>query len=201
MPPAAAAIPRDRIGPNAIIQVVHAVSARFGYGATQRLFSAAGLASHLAHLPHDMVSERDVALLQHQLRDTFGATVAKEVSWDAGLRTGDYLLAHRIPRLAQIILKRLPASVAARVLATAIGKHSWTFAGSGTFHVQRGMPFVFSIRGNPICSAIKSDVPVCDYYAATFEQIFRAIVHRDARVTEVACESTGAPACVFEIRW
>lgn len=201
MPLAASEITRDRIGPNAIIQVFQAVSARFGYGPTQDLFSSAGLARYLARLPHDMVSEHDVALLQHQLRETFGATMAKEMSWDAGLRTGDYLLAHRIPAIAQAVLKRLPASIAARILAKAIGKHSWTFAGSGTFRVQPGMPFVFSIQGNPICSKIKSDVPVCDYYAATFERIFRAIVHRDARVTEVACESTGAPACVFEIRW
>jgi divinyl protochlorophyllide a 8-vinyl-reductase len=191
----------DRIGPNAIIQVFQSVMARFGYGATRRLFASAGLTAHLAQLPQDMVAEHDVAALQLALRQTFGAEVAKEISWDAGLRTGDYLLANRIPQFAQSVLRQLPAWLAARILAKAIGKHSWTFAGSGRFHVAPGLPFVFSIQDNPICGQIQSDQPVCDYYAATFERIFRAIVHRDARVQEVACESMGAPACVFEITW
>jgi len=192
---------RDRIGPNAVLQVIESVTARFGRGATGALFHAAGLSHHLAQRPDTMVSERDVAVLQLQLRETFGPDLAKEIAWDAGCRTGDYLLAHRIPTFAQVVLRFVPASIAGRVLAKAIGKHSWTFVGSGTFRMTPGKPFVFSIQGNPICSKISSDVPVCDYYAGTFERIFRVVVHPNSRVKEVACESTGAAACVFEITW
>jgi hypothetical protein len=26
-------------------------------------------------------------------------------------------------------------------------------------------------------------------------------VHRESVVTEIACEATGSPACIFEVRW
>lgn len=192
---------RDRIGPNAILQVMASVAAIKGRPALEMLFAAAGMRHYLDHRPQDMVSQADVALLQLELRTVFGSDSARDISWDAGLRTGDYLLAHRIPKLAQRILKFLPAGLAARILAKAIARHSWTFAGTGTFSYRPGRPFVFSIQHNPICSRIKSDKPVCDYYAATFERIFRAIVHPNACVKEIACEAAGDPACVFELSW
>ena len=40
-----------------------------------------------------------------------------------------------------------------------------------------------------------------DYYAATFERLFRRSSHPRATVTEAACEACGAYACRFEIRW
>lgn len=192
---------QDRIGPNAILQVIDSVTARLGLDQTQSLFDSAGLQHHLTSRPQTMVSESDVAALQRQLRENFGPELAREISWDAGLRTGDYLLANRIPKLAQVVLRRVPAGLAARVLAKAIGKHSWTFAGSGTLHIQPGSPFSFIIQRNPICSRIQSDVPVCHYYAATFERIFQAIVHPNSRVVEIECEATGGSACVFQITW
>lgn len=191
----------DRIGPNAILQVIEAVTAAKGESACQALFSLAGLSHHLAARPTEMVSEHDVATLQRALREQFGADQAKALSWDAGLRTGDYLLANRIPKFAQRVLRYVPASVAARVLAQAIGKHSWTFAGSGTFSFRPGKPFVFEIVNNPLCSQIKAQEPVCDFYAATFERIFRAIVHPNSRVVETQCEASGDRSCVFEVRW
>lgn len=192
---------RDRIGPNAIIQVIASVTDRMGRAAAVSLFESAGLGHYIEERPQDMVSEADVALLQTALHARYGLQLAKEISRNAGLRTGDYLLAHRIPWLAQTVVKRLPAAWAARILAKAIGKHSWTFAGSGSFSVQPGQPFIFTIRHNPICSQLQSEVPVCDFYAATFERIFRAIVHPQAHVTETECEATGAPACVFQVCW
>jgi len=194
-------IANDRIGPNAILQVIESVTAKLGGDATRALFLAAGLERHLQQRPSEMVAERDVAVLQSELRKTFGAEVAREISQDAGRRTGDYLLANRIPKMAQWVLKRIPARLAAGVLARAIGKHSWTFSGSGTFSYAPGRPFRFSIAHNPICSRIRSDVPVCDYYAATFERIFCEIVHPNTRVVEVQCEATGAQACIFEANW
>jgi divinyl protochlorophyllide a 8-vinyl-reductase len=192
---------RDRIGPNAILQVIEAVTAAKGESACEALFSFAGLSHYLAVRPTEMVSEQDVATLQRALREQFGVEEAKALSWDAGLRTGDYLLANRIPKFAQVVLRCVPASVAARVLAGAIGKHSWTFAGSGTFSFTPGKPFVFRIVNSPLCSQIKATEPACDFYAATFERIFRAIVHPNSRVVETECEASGGKACVFEVRW
>lgn len=192
---------RDRIGPNAILQVIEAVTAKHGKGACEALFSSAGLSHHLMARPTEMVSEHEVALLQAKLRDVFGGPEAKALSWEAGLRTGGYLLDNRIPKLAQLVLRFVPASVAARALAQAIGRHSWTFAGTGHFSFRPGRPFVFEIQNNPLCRQIRSDIPACDFYAATFERIFRAIVHPNARVKETQCEASGDGSCVFEVRW
>ena len=148
-----------------------------------------------------MVSEHHVARLQATLREVFGEALASVISRDAGQRTGEYLLANRIPRPAQHVLRWLPAQWAARILAKAISRHAWTFAGSGAFSVKPGVPFVFKIQNNPLCRAIQSDHAVCDFYSATFERIFRELVHPNSRVTETACESAGAAACVFEIVW
>lgn len=196
-----ASIDRNRIGPNAIIQVINALMARFGEHSVNAFFVDAGLERYVRERPGSMVSEHDVALLQTELRERYGPLMAREICIDAGKRTGDYLLAHRIPRLAQGVLRLMPAGLAARVLAKAISKHAWTFAGSGTFTVSPGTPFRFSIQHNPLCNRIRSDVPVCDYYAATFERIFQAIVHPRSRVVETECEATGASACVFEVSW
>jgi divinyl protochlorophyllide a 8-vinyl-reductase len=194
-------VQHDRIGPNAILQVIEAVTAAKGGSACEALFSFAGLSQYLVNRPTEMVSQQDVATLQRALREKFGVKEAKEISWDAGLRTGDYLLANRIPKFAQGVLRFVPASLAARVLASAIGKHSWTFTGSGRFSFAPGKPFVFRIVNSPLCSQIKAEDPACDFYAATFERIFRAIAHPNSRVVETECEASGGKACVFELRW
>jgi divinyl protochlorophyllide a 8-vinyl-reductase len=190
-----------RIGPNAITRVAEALRVEFGEGATLALFSSAGLAGYLERPPEDMVEEVEVARLHKQLRNSLGGERARSISREAGLRTGDYLLARRIPKPVQWLLRHLPAALAARVLLSAISRNSWTFAGSGTFTAVAGNPVKLSIAGNPLCRDTVSEVPVCDYYAATFERLFTELVHRNARVVETACEATGADACRFEVRW
>jgi divinyl protochlorophyllide a 8-vinyl-reductase len=190
-----------RIGPNAITRVAESLEARLGFEAAQSLFRSAGLAHHLTHPPGDMVDEHEVARLQAQLRVTLGADAARTIARDAGRRTGDYLLEYRIPRLAQRVLEVLPASIAARILASAIARHAWTFAGSGTFTFAPGRPFVLTIASCPMCREISTDAPACDFYAATFERIFCALVNPRTRVTETACQAAGAPACTFQAAW
>ncbi len=192
---------RARIGPNAIVRVAEALVERIGAEATDALFSRAGLARHLVHPPTGMVDENDVARLQWQLRADLDADIAREAAWDAGTRTGDYLLAHRIPKAAQFLLRRLPPFLAARLLAKAIAKHAWTFAGSGTFRCSPGNPFRLVIEHSPLCSRIRASAPACHYYSATFERIFRQLVSHRARVTEVECAAAGGAACVFEVAW
>lgn len=190
-----------RIGPNAITRVAEVLRERWGPRGADAVFDGAGIARYLASPPGRMVDEAEVALLHRRLREALGVEEARRVGREAGLRTGDYLLAHRIPRPVQWLLRALPARPAARVLLAAIARHAWTFAGSGRFRVLHGTPLLLFIEHNPLCRGARADQPLCDFYAATFERLFRALVHPHATVRELACESMGAPACAFEVRW
>lgn len=193
-----------RIGPNAILQVTQALRAVHGDAVLAGVFESAGLRRHLERPPESMVDERDVMALHAALRERLTAPEFVRVVRDAGHATGDYLLANRIPRAAQVLLKGLPAALASRVLLTAIGRHSWTFAGSGRFEAvpARGRtPLTIRIADCPMCRGVASPGPACDYYTATFERLFRVLVHRDAAVVESACSARGDPACVFAITW
>ena len=190
-----------RIGPNAITRMAEALQHRLGAAVTAELFALAGLTRHLAQPPQKMVDEAEARQLHVTLRSALGARVAAEVSHEAGVATAEYLLAHRIPKPVQTLLRLLPAVWACRLLLVAIRRHAWTFAGSGQFEARAGRPALLTIRDNPLCRGQSSDEPVCDYYAATFEHLFRRLVHRDTRVTELSCEARGDDACRFELRW
>lgn len=187
------------IGPNAIIQMAEALCSFMGRTNTRTLMDAVQLGAYLDRPPKNMVPQAEVAALHTQVWRQLDLAAFKRVSADAGRRTGDYLLAHRIPRAAQWVLKRLPDNLAARILSQAIAKHAWTFAGSGSFGFGWQPRLVYSIKGNPITAGLHTKVPVCDYYAATFERIFRVLVNDDWRAVEFDCEASGADACRFEI--
>lgn len=190
--------PRAHIGPNAITRVAEALGARDD-GTLQRVFRAAGLAAYLAAPPTAMVRENEVIALHRALRAALGADDARRVAREAGRRTADYVIAHRMPRLAVRLLPHLPVALAGRLLLAAITRHAWTFAGSGRFAVATGRPWRVSIQDNPLCRGLVQAAPQCDYYAATFERLFRRLVDDRLRVVELACEASGAPACLFEI--
>ncbi|MFN9209409.1 MAG: bacteriochlorophyll 4-vinyl reductase [Betaproteobacteria bacterium] len=190
-----------RIGTNAIVQLAEALRALTGEARGAQLFQAAGLARYWDAPPQQMVDEAEVLRLHSALRAEFDAEAATTLAREAGRRTGDYLLAHRIPRAAQWLLKRLPASLASRLLLSAIRRHAWTFAGSGTFTARAGRPTWFRIADCPICRGATSGQPLCDFYAATFERLFRVLVHPGTTVAETTCQACGADACTFEARW
>jgi divinyl protochlorophyllide a 8-vinyl-reductase len=201
----ATVIATARIGPNAVIRVAEALLARGGSAAQRAVFHRAGLHAYLRQPPAAMIDEREVRQLHRALHDELGAGAANEVACEAGRRTADYLLAHRIPRIAQSVLRRLPAPLAARLLLSAVQRHAWTFAGSGRFAVERvearGARARFAIADNPLCIEATGPQPACAFYAATFERLFRVLVHAGTRVDEVACSAHGAPACLFEAHW
>lgn len=195
-----------RIGPNAIIQVAAALVAAEGPERTRALFAEAQLQHHLESPPTHMVDEADVVRLHERLRAARTPDDCRRVARAAGLATGDYLLANRIPAAAQWVLRRLPASLASRALLAAIGGHSWTFAGSGLFEARpgpwlHGAPVVLEIAHCPLCRGAIAPEPICDYYAATFERLYARLVHDRAVVHETECTARGDRACRFVVSW
>jgi divinyl protochlorophyllide a 8-vinyl-reductase len=224
-----------RIGPNAILRIREALEHQSrdspdiatDITGAEAVFAAAGLQHYLRDPPDAMVPEDHVTALQDALRASLCADDARTINQDAGARTARYLLTHRIPKPAQWIMRMLPAAASARFLISAIGHHSWTFAGSGHFASQpNGKGINFSIQHCPYCrgneprakpsrepntdpdletcsshAPARSATPQCSYVASTFETLFRVLVHSDSVVTEVACEALGDEACLFEARW
>jgi divinyl protochlorophyllide a 8-vinyl-reductase len=190
-----------RIGPNAVTRLAEAMASRHPREVTRHVFEAAGLGFWLVRPPEEMVEEGAVARLHASLIEELGEARAREISWQAGLLTGDYLLRRRIPALAQAVLRALPRRLAARVLLRAIARHAWTFAGRGRFGYTFSPGLTLTIKSSPLCRLVRTEEPACAYFAATFERIFQTIVDPRTRVVETACEATGAPECVFSVRW
>ncbi len=183
-----------RIGPNAVLQLVPVLDRVVGRAARVRMMAGAGL----FEMPDGttMIDEGPVARLhQHMRRDL--PDLAPAIARAAGRRTGDYILIHRIPRPAQALLHVLPAALSARLLAQAIARHAWTFAGSGRFRVASRAPLVFEIADNPMVRGEHARAPVCHWHAAVFARLYARLVAPDYTCTEIACCATGAPACRF----
>jgi divinyl protochlorophyllide a 8-vinyl-reductase len=191
--------PRGRIGPNAILRVVEALESSSGPLAVREVLERAGLSPYLESPPDAMVEEGEVSALHRALRDALGPQRARTVGRQAGHLTGDYLLAHRIPPVAQTLLKALPPRLGGRLLLRAIARNAWTFAGNGQFTYRSGQPHRLHIAGCALCDGARSEDPLCDYYGATFERLFQTLVSRQARVIEVQCQAQGHPSCTFEV--
>jgi divinyl protochlorophyllide a 8-vinyl-reductase len=189
------------VGPNAITQVIAALNTRHGEAVCAGVLARAGLEHYRAHAPVEMVPEDDVSALQSAVRAELPLEAAEDVLGEAGRRTGDYLLVHRIPRFAQSLLRIFPPALASRALIGAIGGHAWTFAGSGTFRAIPEHPLVVEIAGCPLAAGQKSHAPVCVLYAGVFQRLFEVLVSPNACAVETACAAMGAPACRFEISW
>jgi divinyl protochlorophyllide a 8-vinyl-reductase len=188
-----------RIGPNAVLRVIEALRADAGEDVTRTILEGARVPHYLTSPPETMVDQREVSALHAALRDSLGREGAKRIGRDAGERTADYLLAHRIPGLAQAVLKQLPAPLAGRLLLKAITKNAWTFAGTARFSVSPGRVHRLTLEGCQVCADARSETPICDYYAAAFQRLFRVLVDPRAEVRETECQAQGHPACVFTI--
>lgn len=188
--------PGGRIGPNAITQLLPVLERAGGRELRDRLLVKAGI----LRLPDmaGLVDEAPAARL-HQAMRAEVPDLAPALAWAAGEGTADYILANRIPRGAQIVLRLLPGRLAAPILARAIARNAWTFAGSGRFEVISTHPPVFALVDNPVVRGEAADRPLCDWHAAVFERLFRRLADDRLRARETACCAMGAPACRFEI--
>lgn len=185
-----------RIGPNAITQLVGVLDECEGPHFRDAVMSRAGVA--VPDPAAGMIPEADAAAVHHALR-ALAPMRAETLLRSAGLATGSYILRHRIPRAAQGVIRALPAGVAARVLSMAITRHSWTFAGSGSFRVAGWHPLTFEVTQNPLVSGLHADRPQCHWHAAVFERLFAHLVWPGCQVHETACRAAGAALCRFEV--
>jgi len=164
------------IGPNAVLQTVAVMEERLGHAQTAAILEAAQIAA----LPsgEQMIPELH-ALRLHRwlaLHDPMGAFVIAE---EAGARTADYIIAHRIPRAACWLLRRLPARAAAPLLMAAIRKHAWTFVGAGAFAPQGA--WRFSIDRSAAGDLLPPPDSLFCWYAAVFTRLYRELVAGDCR--------------------
>lgn len=180
-----------RIGPNAILQMIPVLDRAVGPDRRRALFARAGVAEpppDSGMLPQDQVV-RLMRAVAHDLPQ-----MAPHLTRTAGLSTADYILAHRIPLLAQGLIRALPRPLAARLLSAAIARHAWTFAGSGVFAIEGHRPLTVTIAANPLAVGTR-----CDWHVAVFERLFVKLVWPSAKVTERACCGCGDAACRFVI--
>lgn len=184
------------IGPNAILQMLPAIEQARGAEILARILEHA----HLASVPDGthMIPETDAANVHRQLRRQAPKEAAR-ISAEAGRRTADYILAHRIPQPAQRLLRSLPASIAAPLLSRAIAGHAWTFAGSGRFR-RRGA-WACAIIDNPLIRGEHAPHPLCDWHSAVFERLYQVLVAPDCLCVETRCAAQGhGDRCEFILR-
>lgn len=185
--------PVARIGPNAIIQARAAMEALGRDRLADVVLERAGLTRYIHEPPTGMVPQVEVAALFEAMSACCSPGEVLELTREAGLRTGDYILAHRIPLAAQRLLQHLPRVLAAPLLLSAIRRHAWTFAGDGFVTCSYRRPVSISIANNPIA------MPGCPWHVAVFERLFAELVDQRVRVCHERCCAEGAPACRFDI--
>lgn len=182
------------VGPNAVIQLAEALRAAPDVpGLAEHVFGRAGYARLLRSPPTDMIDEAIAARLFATLWREMPPASAAAIAHEAGRRTGAYVLAHRIPPLARLLLRTLPPRIAAPLLLRAIARHAWTFAGSGRCRTASGPPCLITIARNPLA------MPGGAWHGGVFECLFRSLVSRSASVRHAEVSGDGGPVCRFEI--
>jgi len=174
--------PAALIGPNAVLQTAAAMEARLGQAETRTILDAAQIAalpSGEAMIPEVQALRLHRWLALHQPLGSFA------IAEEAGARTADYIIAHRIPRPAVWLLRHLPAAAAAPLLMAAIRKHAWTFIGVGTFvpHSARRFTIDWSRAGDPMMPPDS----LFHWYAAVFTRLYCRLVAGDCtcRMTQL----------------
>ena len=176
------------------MQLLPVLDARLGNEVSRRLLREAGLSCP----PSDqgLMAEEPAACLHQAVRRHYPGHAAS-MTREAGARTGDYIIQHRIPVAVVRVLGVLPPPLAGRLLAGAIERHAWTFAGSGRFRSVAKWPAVFELRDNPVVRGEASAKPLCDWHAAVFERLYRRLVDDSLRCVETRCCACGDEACRF----
>lgn len=183
-----------RMGPNAIIQTVLALHDRFGEPQARTLLVQSGQSQWAAHLPEEMIDEAAFHTLVQALVAQVGAEQTAQILHDAGQRTADYLLAHRIPRFFQRLVRMLPRRVGLWLLLQAITQHAWTFVGSGQFRFRVSQQPTLQLR------ITYPSVPVvASFYGGTFTRLIHALIDQRAMVSASTSQDTGSIDCLYTL--
>jgi divinyl protochlorophyllide a 8-vinyl-reductase len=187
-----------RIGPNAVIQTVRALEERCGSAEAARML-AGRPARWLAERPSAMVDERDFRDLVEAIGAAMPADEASAVLYRSGRLTGEYVLANRIPRIAQTLIRALRRGPGPAILLRAIGANAGTFGESGSYaYTAGGTPRVQI--ANPVLSASPElAAAVCAYNRGAFEALFRGLIDAQASIVEEHCQATGGNTCTYRI--
>ena len=181
------------IGPNAIVQTIGALTERYGELEAAAVLTEAAIGYTVERVPRTLVDERAFARLAQAVIARYGETEARIVFEESGRRTAEYVLANRLPKAIQTLIRSLPAPAGTWLLLRAIGSNASTFGASGTY--------AFELRPNVrirVANPAFVHVPgVCRYYAGAFTRLLQSLV--DARLTlvEETCEREGNAACTF----
>lgn len=179
----------QKVGPNAIIQLTAVLREGWGEHVADACLASANLLSYRTAPPVGMIDEREAVTFFAIVRQILGGEQADIALMHAGLRTGDYILANRIPYGAQRALRLLPAPLAARTLLYAIGRNAWTFAGSGTVELRTALNPALSIAGNPLAT------PGCPWHVGVLTRLFRSLTSPRAILTHTSCCARGDSTC------
>jgi divinyl protochlorophyllide a 8-vinyl-reductase len=186
-----------RIGPNAIIQPVATLRDRYGKAEADAILERGGQAHLCTQLPEHMVEEGEFHTLARALLAELGPEPTHSLLYEAGERTARYLLQHRIPRPFQALVVRMPRMLGLRLLMWAIGKHAWTFVGSGQFRfvVQQQQPTIHLNVSYPSVPAVAS------FYGGTFAQLIQVLIDPQATVQTSASDAAGTLDCRYKLVW
>lgn len=175
------------IGPNAILQSVETMREALGEKQTAGILRDAQITA----LPsgEHMIPEIEAIRLHRwlSLHEPIGSYA---IAAEAGRRTADYIITHRIPRAAAWVLRALPARLAAPLLMAAIRRHAWTFIGSGRFEVQD--PWHFTIDRECAHDPVLPPETLFHWYAAVFTRLYRELVDPRSRCVDAGA-SDNAP--------
>lgn len=183
-----------RIGPNAIIQTVAALRDHYGIAPANALLAQSGQSHLIEQLPTEMVPESEFHVLVQALASQIGAEQVVRILDDAGQRTADYLLTHRIPRFFQRLVRVLPRRIGLWLLLKAISQHAWTFVGSGQFR--------FAVTHHPTLQlkvTYPSVSPVASFYGGTFTHLIHTLIDQRATVQTSTSQDTGGILCLYTL--
>lgn len=190
------AVAEARIGPNALIQSVNALREQYNEDLIRTILGQCGQEDLLVTSPTTMVAEQAFADLVVALADQLEIEPARQVLWRAGQLTAGYLLQHRIPRPFQWLLRPLPHRPALQLLLLAVGKHAWTFVGSGQFsYVVGKMPEL------TVLTRLYPGEAVCGFYGGTFDHLIHVLITAQAQTQVTTLLAAGQTKCVYTIRF
>ncbi|MEL7257577.1 MAG: bacteriochlorophyll 4-vinyl reductase [Pseudomonadota bacterium] len=184
---------QPRIGSDAVLQTLNALSDIGGDILAQKVVEAAGLRYMLDQKLQDMVPQNMFLALVQAIEDALPKSQVDLVAVSSGRKTGGVLLEQYIPDMAQKLLHTLPSPVAGPLLLQALERHAWTFAGSANVCHQAGPPLQFVIENNPMA------IWGCLWQCALLETVFRSLISPDARVWHMACCADHKSSCVYMI--